>query len=81
MEESMIVPYTACAVAALSALHSRGWIYRDVKAENFVFTTGGLLKLVDLGLARQLPADTHCSTICGSCEYMAPEVIRQVRGH
>uniref|UniRef100_A0A7S2DPZ0 cGMP-dependent protein kinase n=1 Tax=Haptolina brevifila TaxID=156173 RepID=A0A7S2DPZ0_9EUKA len=81
LEEGRLVACASCIVAALGTLHERGWIYRDVKAENFVFMASGHLKLVDLGLARRMPASGRCFTVVGTCEYMAPEVIKQANGY
>ena len=68
--------YAACVASALSDLHGRGWIYRDIKAENIVFARNGYVKLVDFGVARRL-GPGRLYTNCGSVEYMAPEVVRQ----
>ena len=68
--------YAACVASALSDLHGRGWIYRDIKAENIVFARDGHVKLVDFGVARRL-GPGRLYTNCGSVEYMAPEVVRQ----
>ena len=81
LAEASICSYGAEIVCALGALHERAWLYRDVKAENLVFTSHGHLKLVDLGLARRLPYGGRCFTVCGSSEYMAPEVVRQTGGY
>ena len=73
--------YAACIVGALHALHERHWIYRDTKAENFVFGASGMLKLVDLGLARRLSPGETCYTVVGTVEYMAPELLQQKDGY
>ena len=71
-----VVPlYAACVACALAELHSRKWMYRDLKAENVVFVSSGAVKLVDMGLAIRTPDGTEHFTQCGSTEYMAPEVV------
>ena len=75
LPEATARAYAGAVTAALGALHERGWVYRDLKAENLVLTTAGALKLVDLGLARRVPYGGRCFTNCGSYEYMAPEVV------
>ena len=80
-DEDRLRLYASCVVAGLGALHERGWIYRDIKAENVVFTSSGWLKLVDFGLARSLSPGSRCFTVLGTCEYMAPEVIGQISGY
>lgn len=41
--------YAACAIEALSCLHARGIVYRDVKPENMLIAADGYLKVVDFG--------------------------------
>ncbi|XP_036926243.1 ribosomal protein S6 kinase-related protein isoform X5 [Sturnira hondurensis] len=59
----------------ISYLHDLGIIHRDVKMENILLDKRGHLKLTDFGLSRHLPQGARAYTICGTLQYMAPEVL------
>lgn len=71
--------YIAQLISTLDYLHnSLKIVYRDLKPENILINSNGYLKLADFGCAKQITGKTY--TICGTPEYMAPEVILN-RGH
>lgn len=67
--------YAAEIVCALSYLHSQSVVYRDLKPENILITATGHLKLADFGFAKQLNPQEKTYTLCGTPEYLSPEVI------
>lgn len=67
-------------VCAIEYLHHHEVIYRDLKPENLVMDRTGYLKLVDFGSAKKLPVPCLTNTICGTPEYLAPEMIT-AQGH
>lgn len=94
--DALLQLYCACVVQALSHIHNQGIVYRDLKPENVMVAQSGYLKIVDFGFAKQLPYytsttddDSHTTslhahfkamTLCGTCEYLSPEMI-QCTGH
>ncbi|XP_063844454.1 uncharacterized protein LOC135091048 isoform X2 [Scylla paramamosain] len=57
-------------------LHNAGIIYRDLKMENILLDADGHIKVIDFGLAKWLSYGGRTSTICGTLQFMAPEVLR-----
>jgi protein kinase A len=70
--------YSAQIVLIFEYLHSKDIVYRDLKPENIVIGADGYLKLTDFGFAKVVLGRTY--TICGTPEYIAPEVILN-KGH
>jgi protein kinase A len=72
--------YVTEIVLAFEYLHGRGIAYRDLKPENLLIGADGHLKITDFGFAKRIPAGTRTYTLCGTPEYLAPEVIMNM-GH
>ncbi|KAL6942388.1 cAMP-dependent protein kinase catalytic subunit [Hanseniaspora vineae] len=65
--------YAAEVVLALEYLHMHNIIYRDLKPENILLDKNGHIKITDFGFAKEV--DTVTWTLCGTPDYIAPEVI------
>ncbi|MCJ7692262.1 MAG: serine/threonine protein kinase [Sedimentisphaerales bacterium] len=65
---------------ALHHAHSCGLIHRDVKPKNIIINPSGVVKLADMGLARETTdieaAQTEAGRAYGTPYYIAPEQIR-----
>lgn len=73
--EDTVRVFAAELGCALGFLHDLGVIHRDVKMENILLTDDGHLRLADFGLSRRLERGGRAFTICGTIQYMAPEVL------
>lgn len=66
-------------ISAVSYLHSQGIVHRDLKLENFLFSTNSpdsKLKMIDFGLSKHFKYDDVHSEKVGTPYTVAPEVIK-----
>src|SRR5207253_9210059 len=71
----------ACA-RALGHAHEMDLIHRDIKPDNILLTSKGVVKVADLGLAKATSEDmglTKTGTGAGTPLYMSPEQCRDVK--
>uniref|UniRef100_A0A8C7UPB7 Serine/threonine-protein kinase PLK n=1 Tax=Oncorhynchus mykiss TaxID=8022 RepID=A0A8C7UPB7_ONCMY len=73
--------YLRQIISGLKYLHNRGILHRDLKLGNFFVNENMELRLGDFGLAAKLePVEQRKKTICGTPNYLAPEVLNR-QGH
>jgi predicted Ser/Thr protein kinase len=68
------VDYARQACEALAYIHEEHVIHRDVKPENLILGSDGVV-LVDFGIARERRASGEGTAAVGTLGFMAPEVI------
>jgi serine/threonine protein kinase len=75
---SEAVDYIAQVLSALEFAHRHGVIHRDIKPANMMLTPGGVVKLMDFGIAKASTDQrlTMTGTTMGSLYYMSPEQIQ-----
>ncbi len=71
------VDYASGVLTALEFSHRAGVIHRDIKAANVMITDGGLVKVMDFGIARAVSDSSatlaHSTGIMGTAQYFSPE--------
>uniref|UniRef100_A0A7S4BM96 RING-type E3 ubiquitin transferase n=1 Tax=Chrysotila carterae TaxID=13221 RepID=A0A7S4BM96_CHRCT len=84
--EHMVFPedwcrfYTAEVSLAIAHVHSKGFVYRDLKLENVLVSLNGHAKLADFGLATKMRGG-NLTALAGTPHMLAPEVLsREAHG-
>lgn len=61
----------------MNYLHKKKIAHRDIKPENLLLDENFNLKLCDFGWATEMDSETPRYSVCGTFEYMPPEVAHQ----
>eukprot|EP00927_Polykrikos_kofoidii_P079419 TRINITY_DN76201_c0_g1_i1.p1 TRINITY_DN76201_c0_g1~~TRINITY_DN76201_c0_g1_i1.p1 ORF type:complete len:473 (+),score=62.22 TRINITY_DN76201_c0_g1_i1:112-1419(+) len=81
LEESEAQKHIAQVVDAVAYCHDRHVIHRDIKPQNILVGRGGRLKLADFGWAVHSPPSERRWTLCGTLDYLPPEMVHVTDGH
>jgi len=83
LSEAETLKITYQVAQALAHAQDHGIVHRDVKPENIMLTSAGVVKLADLGLAKSFEADSSITVdgkALGTPYYMSPEQARGESG-
>jgi len=78
--EAQTIRIISSLLQTISYCHDIGVVHRDIKPENIMFLTKEEdlpIKLIDFGLARQIPIAGYMKSRAGTAKYIAPEVLQQ----
>ncbi|CAD8202501.1 unnamed protein product [Paramecium pentaurelia] len=59
----------------LSYMHKHGYFHRDLKPENMLVTNNGVVKIIDLGCAREIRSRPPYTDYIATRWYRAPEIL------
>ncbi|MCE1177451.1 MAG: Stk1 family PASTA domain-containing Ser/Thr kinase [Micrococcales bacterium] len=84
-EEGALTPRAALDIMdpvlqALASAHEAGIVHRDVKPENVILRTDGMVKVADFGLARAVTSQTQTGqsgVLLGTVAYLSPEQVER----
>ncbi len=74
LDETLALQVVVQIARALTYLHGRGLVHRDVKPGNILLTSQGRAVLIDLGFA--IAGSQESDTTAGTVHYIAPEQAR-----
>ncbi|XP_075253282.1 serine/threonine-protein kinase Nek4-like [Convolutriloba macropyga] len=78
LPENDIMEWFIQITLAVQYLHSRNILHRDLKTQNVFLTRSNLVKVGDLGIARQLKENEMADTLIGTPYYMSPEIFQNI---
>ncbi|RHY65328.1 hypothetical protein DYB34_000572 [Aphanomyces astaci] len=75
LDERRAQHYIRQLVAGIAYIHGQNVLHRDLKLSNILLTSDDVVKIADFGLATDLVTNQSPSTICGTPNFIAPEVL------
>ena len=62
-------------VSAIEYIHSQKVTHRDLKLENLLLDSSGMIKIIDFGFSTCFSHEKKVKIFCGTPTYMAPEIV------
>ena len=72
LQRNTLLSWFQSVVSAVDYIHSKGHLHRDLKPLNVFFNKDGIVKVGDLGLAKDDAYATHTFAV-GTLAYVSPE--------
>jgi serine/threonine protein kinase len=79
--ERSAAPLVAQVMSGVEYCHRMHVIHRDLKPQNIFVGRNRQVKLADFGWAVHSYPDQQRWTLCGTLDYLPPEIVHAVRGH
>lgn len=73
-DERRAARYTYALASAIRHCHSKGVIHRDIKPENLLLDADDNLKIADFGWSVHAVRNNRRGTVCGTLDFLAPEM-------
>ena len=74
LEKDQLLKFFYQATLAINYLHEKKILHRDLKPENLLLDRDLNVKICDFGWSVEYEEGAKRQTLCGTYEYMAPEV-------
>lgn len=75
MSEPQIAAISFEVLKGLDFLHDQNIIHRDIKSDNILLDTRGIVKIADLGFSVKVSVNETRKTACGTPYWMSPELV------